>query len=123
MTGFNERRNEARLRYHWPVWFTQEHHDDVDQGQMVDVSSVAAAFTCPNTYQGPYPYQQIKTRFSIPLIGPDDSFEMRDFIRDATVKRVEQISHNLHRVVVAFHEPLPVRPGEQETHEVEMMAV
>lgn len=113
MSEFSERRTEARLRYHWPVWYVPEYSEEVGQGQMVDITSVAAAFTCQNVHQGPYPYQFIKTRFSIPVSGPDDSFEMRDFVRDGLVKRVESISDNLHRVVVAFQEPLPLKPGEQ----------
>ncbi len=114
MSGFDERRTEPRLRYHWPVWYAPENSEEVSQGQMVDVTSVAAAFTCQDLHQGPYPFQHIKTRFSVPLNGPDDSFEMRDFVREGMVRRVERISDNLHRVVVAFHEPLPMKPGLQE---------
>ncbi len=41
-----ERRREARLQYSWPVWFAEDFDDILTQGQMVDVSSGGAAFTC-----------------------------------------------------------------------------
>jgi len=41
-----ERRAEKRLRYNWPIWFAQDFDDILTQGQMVDVSSRGAAFTC-----------------------------------------------------------------------------
>lgn len=123
MSGFDERRCEPRLRYHWPVWYAPENSDEVNQGQMVDITSVAAAFTCHDLHQGPYPFQHIKTRFSVPLNGPNDSFEMRDFVRDGMVQRVERISDCLNRVVVSFHEPLPLKPAQQHAEAEELMAV
>ena len=42
----NERRMEQRLRYHWPIWFAEDFDEELSQGQMVNISSRAAAFTC-----------------------------------------------------------------------------
>jgi len=107
-----ERRKERRLNYCWPVWFAEDFNEAISQGQMVDISSRAAAFTC---YQDscPYPGQQITTRFSIPRYGPDDSFDMANFTCTGLVSRVDDAGSFLRRVAIQFAEPLPFRPGEQ----------
>ena len=46
MNKTDERRTEQRLRYYWPIWFAENFDDTLSQGQMVDVSSRGAAFTC-----------------------------------------------------------------------------
>ncbi|MHC4623497.1 MAG: PilZ domain-containing protein [Planctomycetota bacterium] len=117
-----ERRRESRLRYHWPVWFAEDFNGMLAQGQMVDVSSGGAAFTCFADDNCPCPGQHITARFSVPCFGPDDSFDMADFVRSGHVCRIDEISRFSRRVAVQFAEPLPFRPGEQaggeaETHE------
>lgn len=107
------RRRERRLRYHWPVWFAEDFNEILLQGQMVDVSSEGAAFTCYCDEESPHPGQQITARFSIPRFGQGDSFDMTDFTRIANVCRVENISKFLRRIAVQFAEPLPFKPGEQ----------
>ncbi len=108
-----ERRREQRLRYHWPVWFAEDFNETLFQGQMVDVSSGGAAFTCHADENCPYPGQRITTRFSVPCFGPDDSFDMTSFTRIGNVCRVENVNHLLRRVAMQFAEPLPFKPGEQ----------
>ncbi len=108
-----ERRREQRLRYHWPVWFAEDFSEILLQGQMVDISSRGAAFTCYCDEEGLYPGQQITARFSIPRFGEGDSFDMANFTRKANVCRVESVNRFLRRVAVQFAEPLPFRPGEQ----------
>ena len=121
MEQTQERRTENRYRYHWPVWFSPDvHHGEVTQGQMVDVSSQAAAFTCYADWQCPYPSQHLATRFSVPRYDTDGSFDMADFVRTGHVHRVDTISDHLRRVVVRFHEPLPFSPGQQEETTVEV---
>ncbi|MFC1764039.1 hypothetical protein ACFL6U_18445 [Planctomycetota bacterium] len=116
----DERRMESRYRYHWPVWFAPDMQGEVTQGQMVDVTSVAAAFTCYADHQCPHPSQHLATRFSVPTYGEDDSFDMQDFIRTGHVYRVDRVSDQLRRVVVQFHEPLPFHPGEQAHEEAQV---
>jgi len=107
-----ERRKERRLHYYWPVWFAEDFNEALSQGQMVDISSKAAAFTCyPDCC--PYPGQQITTRFSVPHYGPDDSFDMANFTCSGFVSRVDEVNSFLRRVAIQFAEPLPFRPGEQ----------
>lgn len=107
------RRGEERLRYHWPIWYTDTNDHQGSQGQMVDVSSQAAAFTCYTTEFCPHEHQTVNTRFSVPHYGPDNSFQLADFIRTASVYRVERVNDYMNRVVLQFHEPLHFKPGEQ----------
>jgi hypothetical protein len=113
MTTTGERRREPRLCYHWPVWFAEDINGDLSQGQMTDLSSTGAAFTCYADDRCPYPGQHVTARFSIPRYGQDDSFDMVDIIRSGHVCRVEGVSHALRRIAVQFAEPLPFRPGER----------
>ncbi|MHC4619646.1 MAG: PilZ domain-containing protein [Planctomycetota bacterium] len=108
-----ERRTEQRLRYHWPVWFAEDFAGVLAQGQMVDVSSGGAAFTCFADDNCPAPGQHITARFSVPCFGPDDSFDMANFTRDGHVCRIDDISRFSRRVAVRFAVPLPFKPGEQ----------
>lgn len=113
----NERRTEQRLRYFWPVWFAEDPNETLAQGQMVDVSSRGAAFTCNADNDCPYPGQHITARFSVPHYGPNDSFDMANFTRSAHVCRVENVNSFSRRIAVQFAEPLPFKPGEQNANE------
>jgi hypothetical protein len=115
MSGTDERRAEERLSYHWPVWFAEDFNGDFSQGQMSDVSSRAAAFTCYADDQCPWPGQYVTARFSVPRYGQDDSFDMVDFIRSGHVYRVDGVNDALRRIVLQFTEPLPFQPGTQRT--------
>lgn len=109
----NERRTEQRLRYYWPIWFAENMDHQLTQGQMVDISSRGAAFTCYAEQDCPYPGQYITARFSVPRYGEDDAFDMANFTRSGHVCRVESVNSFLRRVAVQFGEPLPFKPGEQ----------
>jgi hypothetical protein len=113
-----ERRNETRLRYNWPVWFAENFHDVLTQGQMTDISSGGAAFTC-YADKCPYPGQAVTARFSVPRYGEDDSFNMTNFVRDGHVCHVEQITPYVRRVAMQFAQPLPFKPGQQQDAEKE----
>lgn len=113
MENNNERRTEQRLRYYWPIWFSENPDENLTQGQMVDVSSRGAAFTCYADYKCPWLGQQIATRFSVPRYGCDDSFDLADFTRSAHVCRVESINPFMRRIAIKFTNPLPFKPGEQ----------
>jgi len=112
-----EHRKEHRLNYYWPIWFAEDFDGQLAQGQMADISSAAAGFTCYADSPCPYPGQQITTRFSVPRFGPEGSFDMADFIRSAHVCRVDNINDYLRRIAIQFGEPLPFKPGEQENTE------
>jgi hypothetical protein len=115
MTTTGERRTEQRLSYHWPIWFAEDFGGELSQGQMADLSSQAAAFTCYADERCPFPGQHVTARFSIPRYGADESFDMVDFIRAGYIRRVDGVNSALRRIVLQFAEPLPFRPGEQAT--------
>jgi len=115
----HERRTEHRLRYYWPIWFAENVDHQLSQGQMVDISSRGAAFTCYAEQDCPYPGQYITARFSVPRYGEDDAFDMANFTRSGHVCRVENVNSFLRRVAVQFAEPLPFKPGEQGGNEVD----
>ena len=108
-----ERRTEKRLRYNWPVWFAEDYNDIMAQGQMVDISSGGAAFTC-YADNCPAAGDHITARFSVPRHEEEDSFDLESFIREGNICRVEEISPFVRRVAIQFAEPLPFRPGEEE---------
>jgi hypothetical protein len=114
-----ERRAEHRFRYYWPIWFAEDFNEALTQGQMVDISSRAAAFTCYADNSCPYLGQPITARFSVPRYGPDDSFDMENFVRSGHISRIDEVNSFLRRVVVQFAEPLPFKPGEQAHSEIE----
>lgn len=109
----NERRREKRLNYHWPVWFAEDFNDVLSQGQMVDLCSSGAAFTCYSDV-GVYEGQYITTRFSVPHYGEDNSFDLENCIRSGFVCRIENINPYMRKIALQFAEPLLFRPGEQE---------
>ena len=113
----SERRREQRLRYHWPIWFAEDFDEILTQGQMVDVCSRGAAFTCPADETCPYPGQQVTARFSVPRFGPNDCFDMANFTRSCHICRVDEVNSFMRRVAVQFAEPLPFKPGEQADSE------
>jgi hypothetical protein len=113
MEDIVERRREKRLRYQWPVWFAEDFNGILSQGQMVDISSGGAAFTCFADRGCPCPGQHITARFSVPYYGSDESFDVNNFIRTGSVCRIDQLSNGLNRVAVKFLQILPFKPGEQ----------
>ena len=113
MGDTSDRRTEQRLRYYWPIWFAEDFDEELSQGQMIDISSRAAAFTCHADGSCPYIGQDITARFSVPRYGPDDCFDMANFDRSGQISRIDEVNNFLRRVVVQFAEPLPFRPGEQ----------
>jgi hypothetical protein len=108
-----EQRTEQRLCYHRPVWFAENFGSALSQGRMVDVSSEGMAFTCRADENYPHPGQQIATRFSIPRLNPDDSFDTISFNRIGRICRVDRANSPLRRVAVQFAKPLPFKPAEQ----------
>ena len=118
-----ELRAENRLLYRWPVWFTDESTGELMQGQMVDISSEAAAFTCYTYEVCLFPNQLITVHFSVPLCGIGGSFAVRNFIRSGQAYRIDPVNNVLHRVITQFMEPLPFKPGEQACSEADMIAL
>jgi len=111
-----ERRREKRLRYNWPIWFAEDFNEHLSQGQMVDVSSGGAAFTCYSD-QCPTAGDHVTARFSVPRYGEEDSFDLENFIRSGHICRVDEIGPFVKRVAIQFLESLPFKPGEGDEME------
>ncbi len=120
MDNSSERRRERRLRYNWPIWFAEDFDEILSQGQMADISSSAAAFTCRVDSSCPYLGQEITARFSVPRYGPGDCFDMANFTRTGCICRVDHVKNFTRRVAVQFAEPLPFKPGEQAGSEADV---
>jgi hypothetical protein len=115
MSSNADRRVEQRLSYQWPIWFGENFDGELSQGQMADVSSGAASFTCYSHEKCPYPGQWVTARFSVPRYAQDGSFDMVDFVRPCHVHRVDSVNNFIRRVAVRFAQPLPFNPGEHQS--------
>ena len=100
------------LSYGWPMQFCRENDKDFIQGQMVDVSSTHAAFTC-NPQFNPDSKDVLVIKITVPEYTSKDKFEKRDYTCFCTLFRVDQMSPLLKLIVVKFTAPLPFKPGEQ----------
>ena len=114
MAETEERRREKRLQYNWPVWFAANFDGELSQGQMMDISSGGAAFTCYSD-RCPHGEQKITTRFSVPLYDEENSFDLENFIRDGRICRIDEISPYIRKVAIQFAEPLPFKPAEMDS--------
>jgi hypothetical protein len=114
MDSGTERRGEERLRYSWPVWFAEDFDEILTQGQMVDVSSSGAAFTC-YTDRCPTAGEHITARFSVPKFEESDSYDLANFIRDGRICRIDDLGPFVKRVAVQFAEPLPFSPAARRS--------
>jgi len=110
MDTATERRIEQRYNYNWPVWFAEDFNNILSQGQMFDLSSSGAAFTC-YADACPFPGQNITARFSVPRNSSEDQFDLENFVQSGYVCRVQEISPYIRKVAVQFASPLPFKPA------------
>lgn len=108
-----DKRREKRLNYNWPIWFAEDYCHDLSQGQMIDISSQGAAFTC-YADKCPHNGEEITARFSVPSHAPGSEFDLENFIRKGYVCRIEELNSYVRKVAIQFAEPLPFKPGEIE---------
>ena len=113
-----EKRRENRLNYNWPVWFAEDYNNILSQGQMIDISSEGAAFTC-YADKCPHTGEEITARFSVPSHHNENDFDLENFIRKGHVCRIEEIGGYIRKVAIQFAEPLPFKPGEVEKIETQ----
>lgn len=119
MDSVMERRREPRLRYSWPIWFAEDFDDILTQGQMIDVSSGGAAFTC-YADRCPSHGEHITARFSVPKADQTDAFDLKNFIREGKICRIDELGPYIRRVAVQFSDPLPFEPAKENEY-AEMM--
>ena len=105
-----ERRTERRLRYLWPLWYSQDGNQDVQQGRMVDLSSGGASFLA-NHAEHPQPGDELWVRGSYPIV-EDGAFGMASFTTMGRVLRAERAQAMQRRIAVQFKSPLEQIPVE-----------
>jgi len=120
MEKANERRNEQRLRYRWPVRFTMEGENLPFQGQIVDISSKGIAFLCHADQCSFDSQQQLKTSFAVPRFDSGDFFDTVLFERTGYVRRIDKPSSQVYRIALQFASPLFFKPGEQGINEADI---
>lgn len=111
----NDRRQEKRLGYRWPVWFSEDFAESMSQGLMVDISSAGIAFDCPPDGMRPGENQHLTVRFSIPRFEGDDPTATVSITRVGNVCRIQEDESGTCRVAIQFDTPLPLRPAEVTT--------
>jgi hypothetical protein len=112
MDECNERRQEKRLGYQWPVWFSEDFTETLSQGLMNDVSSGGIGFSCGLNDRCPHEGQHLTVRFSIPRFEGDDPTATISITRTGQVRRIERTADGLCRVGIEFDTPLGLRPAE-----------
>jgi hypothetical protein len=112
MDECNERGQEKRLGYQWPVWFSEDFTETLSQGLMNDVSSGGIGFSCGPNDPCPREGQHLTVRFSIPRFEGDDPTATISITRTGEVRRVERTEDGLYRVGIEFDTPLGLRPAE-----------
>ena len=108
----DERRQEQRLDYRWPVGFSEDFAETMTQGWMVDISSEGIAFDCdPDGARHPEG-RHLTVRFGIPRFEGDDPTATVSITRTGHVCRARQADNGVWRVAVQFETPLALRPAE-----------
>lgn len=120
---YNEQRKEKRMLCSWPIWFYDDCDTRVIQGQLVDISSKAAAFTYYTYEKFLLPNQRIIAHFSTPVYGLSNSFAIRDFIRSGRILNIYQMDDLIYRVTTEFEDKLNFKPGEQINGEDEFLSL
>ncbi len=112
MDDSSERRQEERLDYRWPVWFSEDFTQTMCQGLMVDVASGGIAFICDRGGGSLSDGQHLTIRFSIPRFEGDDPTATVSITRTGNICRIENRTDGSRRVAIQFDTPLAVRPAE-----------
>jgi hypothetical protein len=111
----SDRRQEQRLDYRWPIWFSEDFAEAMSQGLMVDISSGGIAFDCPPDGMQPHTDQHLTVRFSIPRFEGDDPTATVSITRTGQVCRIDDPEAGVRRVTIQFDTPLALRPSEVTT--------
>ena len=115
MDEHRDRRQEQRLEYRWPVWFSEDFAEAMSQGLMVDISSGGIAFDCPPDGMQPHADQHLTVRFSIPRFEGDDPTATVSITRTGHVCRIQNSESGTYRAAIEFDTPLALRPSEVTT--------
>lgn len=112
MSDGSKRRTEERLQHKWPVMFSEDFTQRVDQGLMVDISSGGIAFDCRVEKYVPQPGQTLTVKFSLPRFDDMDPEAVVSITRTGRVCRADKVNPSVCRVAIQFDEPLTLKPYE-----------
>ena len=112
MSDGPERRTEERLQHKWPVMFSEDFTQRVDQGLMVDISSGGIAFDCNTENYVPQPGQTLTVKFSLPRFDEADTEAMVSITRTGRICRIDNVNASVCRVAIQFDKPLTLKPYE-----------
>lgn len=120
MEKADERRNERRLKYRWPVRFFTNEQNQSFQGQIVDLSSEGIAFLCHADQCSFDTGEQLKASFGVPHFDNSDSFDTVLFERKGYISRIDKPSGQVYRIAMQFACPLFFKPGQQQIDEADL---
>lgn len=108
-----EQRQEQRLAYRWPIWFSEDLTKAVFLGLMEDVSSGGIAFSYTSGHSHVQDGQRLTVRFSIPRFDDSDPQATVGVTRTGQVRWLAPGTGGTHRVGVQFDQPLSLKPAEE----------
>jgi len=112
MDDYAERRDEDRLGYRAPIWFSTDFTKTMSEGLMVDISSGGIAFDCARGQDCPSEDQHLTVRFSIPRFEGDDPTATVSVTRTGEVCRVEDRGAETVLIAMKFDTPMAIHPSE-----------
>lgn len=113
MAGNAEQRQEQRLAYRSPIWFSEDLTKAVFLGLMEDVSSGGIAFTYAAGHGHLQEGQRLTVRFNIPRFDDSNPQATVGVTRTGQVRWITPAASDTHRVGVQFDAPLSLKPAEE----------
>jgi hypothetical protein len=113
MDSSAEQRQEQRLAYRWPIWFSGDLTKAVFLGLMEDVSSGGIAFSYTAGHGQLQEGQRLTVRFSIPRFDDSDPQATVGVTRTGQVRWIATGAGGTHRVGVQFEGPRSLKPAEE----------
>ncbi len=108
-----QNRQERRLAYRWPVWFSEDATQAVFLGLMEDVSSGGIAFTCEPDQGHLQQGRRLTVRFSLPQFDSEDPEATVGITRAGCVRWTTPAEAGTCRVGLQFDTPLSLKPADE----------
>jgi hypothetical protein len=116
MSNADDRREQERLRFYWPLWFGYEENCEFLRGQIVDLNNQCVRFSL-NRENSPQLGDHLLIRFSYPL-NTEYSFEMGTYFQWGEVIRIDHGEDFQSRIALRLSLPLPHQLFPLETDHV-----
>jgi len=108
-----ENRQERRLAYRWPVWFSTDVTQALFPGLMEDISSGGIAFSYAAGAGPVQEGQRLTVRFSLPQFGHENPEATIGLTRTGRVRWMTPAEAGTCRVGLQFDTPLSLKPAEE----------